>query len=152
MEAGIYTPVNNDSIIEFTVSVSYMYMAYEDYPFLIKFAVAPKGDPAATKESARFNLRVETIDKTPMIYFVMADVGENNGVKLGTQHYEYGNTYTIRFELSGNTMRVYINNVKQDEELFIPTGQKVFYIGYSLPMIAGADVEISDITVDGVAK
>ncbi len=74
---------------------------------------------------------------------------ETDGIKVPTQHYEYGRTYTIRFELEGNSMRVYINNLEMKEKLFIPNGQKVFYVGYYLPMQAGVDAEVRDIKVDG---
>jgi hypothetical protein len=47
-------------------------------------------------------------------------------------------------------MDVYINNVKQLEAIRIPSGSIVFYVGYDLPLLAGADIQISDVVVDGV--
>jgi hypothetical protein len=150
--SGIYTPIKNNSVIEFKVFVTGMYIVNLPSPVIVNFAVAPIDDVLTARNSARFKLHVETNDNRPIIYFVLADVNENTGTKVGTQHYEYGRTYTIRLELVGNSMRVYINNVKMAEELLIPTGQKAFYIGYTLPIVAGVDAEVRDITIDGVAR
>jgi hypothetical protein len=150
---GIYTSINNNSVVQFNIHVNYMHIAYEDNPLTVNFVIAPDGDLAAVKNSTRFNLTVINKGKSePVIHYFLADAGENTGTRLGSQHYEYGHNYTIRFELSGNTMRIFINGYKLQEELFIPAGQKVFYIGYNLPIISSADVEISGITIDGVAK
>jgi hypothetical protein len=150
--SGIYTPIKNNSVIEFKIHVNSMYAVYADNPVTISFAVAPQDDPMTARNTARFKLHVETPGDRPIIFFVLADVNENSGTKVGSQHYEYGQTYTIRLELVGNSMKVYINNVKMTEELLIPTGQKVFYIGYNVPIIAGVDVEVSEVTIDGQPK
>jgi hypothetical protein len=42
--------------------------------------------------------------------------------------------------------------VRINESLAIPSGAKVFYIGYSLPPFAGVDVQVTNIKVDGVLK
>jgi hypothetical protein len=149
---GIYTPVDNNSVVEFKVYVNSMYIVYAEKPVVINFAIAPVGDVMTAKNTARFKLQVEGKKEKPRVYYYMADVNEYNGVKLDTQHYEYGDVSTIRFELVGNTMKVFVNDIKMDEELLIPTAQKVFYLGYNIPTLAGADVEISGITIDGVAK
>lgn len=150
--SGIYTPVNNNSVIEFKIFVTGMYIVNAPSPVIVNFAVAPLDDVLTARNSARFKLQVETNDTRPIIYFVLADVNENTGTRMGTQHYEYGRTYTIRLELVGNSMKVYINGRKMTEELLIPTGQKAFYIGYTLPIAAGVDAEVKDITIDGVAR
>ena len=150
--SGIYTSISNNSVIEFKVFVNSMYLVYEESPADLVFAIAPASDPMTTRNMARFKLHVETSESKPLIYFMMADVGENTGIKVPDQHYEYGRTYTIRFELSGSVMNVYINNLKMKESLLIPDGQKVFYVGYSLPVLAGADALVTDVTVDGVLK
>jgi hypothetical protein len=150
--SGIYTTVNSDSVIEFKIFVTGMYIVNTTNPVVVNFAVAPLDDVLTARNTARFKLQVETNDTRPIIYFVLADVNENTGTRMGTQHYEYGRTYTIRLELVGNSMKVYINGRKMTEELLIPTGQKAFYIGYTLPIAAGVDAEVKDITIDGVAR
>lgn len=150
--SGIYTPIKNNAVIEFKIHVNMMYVVYADNTVTISFAVAPQDDPMTARNTARFKLHVETPVDRPIIHFMLADVNEYTGTKVGTQHYEYGRTYTIRLELMGNSMKVFINNVKMDEELLIPTGQKVFYIGYNVPIIAGVDVEVSGLTIDGQPK
>jgi hypothetical protein len=151
--SGIYTPINNSSVIEFKVFVKSMYIANNTTnPVTVNLAVAPLDDILTARNTARFKLHVEKDGSGPIIYFVLADVNENAGTKVGSQHYEYGRIYTIRLELVGNSMKVYINGLKMSEELLIPTGQKAFYIGYTLPIAAGVDAEIKDITIDGVAR
>jgi hypothetical protein len=83
---------------------------------------------------------------------MLADTTESVGTELGTQHYLYGCTYNVRMELKGIYANVYLNNVKLDKTLTIPSGSKVFYIGYDLPLLASADIEIGDLTVDGIKK
>jgi hypothetical protein len=83
---------------------------------------------------------------------MLADTSESSGNPLTTRHYEYKNTYDVRMEVKGITMKLYINNIDTKETLSVPSGSKVFYVGYSLPLLAGADVEIKDITIDGVKK
>lgn len=151
--AGIYADIpSNYSIIEFNIYVNSMYIADALSPAFVSFAVAPASDPMTAKSSARFRLFVEKPGNDPAVLFMMADVGENNGVKITTQHYEYSRTYRIRLELVGGLMRVYINDLKMDESLSIPDGAKVFYIGYTLPALAGMDVEVSNIRIDSVPK
>ena len=151
ISSGIYTPINNNSVIEFRVFVNSMYIVYAP-AVIVNFAVAPLDDVMTARNSARFSLLVEENKDKPIIHFALADVNEYTGTKLGTQHYEYKNTYTIRLELVGNIMKVYINGLKIPEEPLIPIGQKVFYIGYNIPIIAGVDVDVKDITVDGAAR
>jgi len=150
--SGIYTGVGDQSTIEFNVHVNKFYIVYEDNPGYISFSVAPQGTAMATKGSGRFKLQVKAKGNSPLILFVLADTTESSGTELGTQHYLYGRIYDIRLELKGIYMDVYINNVKLNQALTIPTGQKVFYIGYDLPLLASADIEITDLTVDGVKK
>lgn len=129
-----------------------MYLVYAEPAVYISFAVAPLNDPMTAKNTARFKLQVEDTINSPLIYFVLADAGENAGVKITNQHYEYGRTYNIRFELAGSVMRLFINNIRQNENLSIPDGEKVFYIGYNLPTLAGIDAEVTNIRVDGIAR
>lgn len=150
--SGIYTPINSDSVIEFNVHVNSMYIANPNPPVYVAFAIAPAGDPLTGKNTARFKLQVEDKKDSALIYFVLADVGENIGAKFKTQHYEYGRTYTIRFELTGSIMSIFINNIKLNESLSIPAGSKVFYIGYDSPPYAGVDVEITNVKIDGALK
>ncbi|MBI5823756.1 MAG: hypothetical protein HZB18_06990 [Chloroflexi bacterium] len=150
---GMYTPIDtNYSIIEFKIFVNSMYIVYPENPVFVTFAVAPAGAPTSARDSARFNLQVQSSGKNPFVLFVLADAGERSGTQLGTQHYEYNRTYAIRFELTGSLMDIYINDLKVSESLSIPDGAKVFYIGYDLPVLAGVDVEITDIRMDDVQK
>ena len=150
--SGIYTPIQNNSVIEFKVYVNSMSLVYRENPVYVSFAIAPENDPMSARNTARFKLQVEDPGDHPIVHFVLAHVNESNGSKVGTQHYEYGRTYTIRLELVGNIMKVYINDLEMDKTPRIPTGSKVFYIGYNIPIIAGVDVKVSDITVDGLPR
>jgi hypothetical protein len=49
-------------------------------------------------------------------------------------------------------MNISINGTELDETLSIPAGPKVFYIGYNLPLLAGVNVEVTDISIDGIRK
>ena len=147
--SGIFIPVGNESVIEFKISVKSLYIVYPDVPANITFSVSQPNDPMADRGSGRFKLRVEDNTQPALVYFLLADTTEPTGSKLETQHYSYGRTYSIRLELKSIYMQTYINDVKLNEEVTIPAGSKVFYIGYDLPILAGADVEISDIKVDG---
>ena len=150
---GIDTPIYHDSVIEFKVFVNSMYLPNTDKgPLFASFAVASAADPLSFKNTARFKLQVETTDRKPPIIFVLADTGENNGAAIQGQHYGYGNTYSIRLELTGNVMGVYINNIKMNEVLAVPVGPKVFYIGYNLPSHASMDVIVSELKIDGALK
>ena len=106
----------------------------------------------ARQESGRFKLQVKDTGNSPLILYMLADPTESNGIELGTQHYLYGRTYNIRLELKGIFMKLYINDVDTKQTISIPSGPNVFYIGYSLPLLAGADVEISDLVIDGIKK
>jgi hypothetical protein len=150
--SGIYTPITDKSVIEFDIYVNYLYIPYPDNPIYVSFAAAPANDTMKSKAAARFKLQVENTGDRPLIFFVLADAGESIGSKVSNQHYEYGRKYKIRLELSGVAMSVYINGLKMDEDLAIPDGPKVFYIGYNLPLVAGMDIEITNITVDGMSK
>ncbi len=150
--SGVYTPIGNYSVVEFNIYVNAMYIVYSDSPAYVSFAVAPAEVPMSTRDAARFDLHVQTVGKDPFVLFSLADAGEFNGTPLGTQHYEYKRTYTIRFELAGGLMDIFINGFKVNERLAIPTGSKVLYIGYDLPVMASIDVEIKNIQVDGVLK
>lgn len=150
--SGIYTKIQDNSVIEFKVYVNSMYLVYPENPVFVSFAVAPESDPMTARNTARFKLQVEDSGERPFVHFVLAHINENNGVKVGSQHYEYGRTYTIRLELVGNIMKVYINGLEMDKKPLIPTSPKVFYIGYNIPIIAGVDVKVSNITVDGLPR
>lgn len=149
---GLYTSINSDSIIEFKVRVRSLYIAVPGTVAYITFAIAPAKEPMATKSTARFKLQVDSTAKDRLIYFVLADINENNGAKLTNQHYEFGRTYTVRLELIGSVMDVYINNVKQSESPKIPIGAKVFYIGYNLPVSSGVDAEVFDVKINDTPR
>jgi hypothetical protein len=148
--AGIFTNVGDRSTVEFNVFVNTLYLIYEDNPAYITFAIAPSEDPMATKGSARFKLQIKKAGSSPIVFFMLADPNQPTGTELGTQHYLWGRIYKFRFVLKGIDMEVYIDNVKLDRTISIPSGAKVFYIGYNIPVLAKADVEISNIVIDGV--
>lgn len=150
--SGIYTPIANNAIIEFKVFVNSMYIAPTGSPTYVSFAIAPADDPTTAKKSARFKLQMEDDAGKRLIYFVLADVDENNGAKLKNQHYEYRQTYTIRFELTGSIMSIFINNIKLNENLSIPGGSKVFYLGYNVAPYSGLEVEITNFKIDGSGR
>ena len=152
LASGIFTPISYDSVIEFQVHVNFMYSVDVENPTYINFAIAHASDPMNTRNTARFKLQLEDTGNDPRIYFVLAEVGENNGSRLSTQHYEDGRTYTIRLELTGSVMAVFINNSRQNENLAIPSNPNVFYIGYNLPTLAGVDVEVTNVRIDGVFR
>jgi hypothetical protein len=152
MSSGIFTPIQINSVIDFKVYVSAMYIVYEGAPTYVEFAIAPSTNPMDSYNSARFKLHVEKKENNPLIFFVVADAGEANGVKVEGRHYEYKHTYAIHMELNGNRMELSIDGVPIDETLNLPPGQKVFYLGYKLPILAGINAQVSDITIDGVKK
>jgi hypothetical protein len=152
LAAGIYTPIKAASTIEFNLRIKNLYIADTVSPAAINFAIASCSNPLKSTESARFKLMVDSPVKNPLIYFVLADIGETNGSKIISQHYEYGQTYAIKLELNGVKMVVYINGVKMIDQLSLPVGEKAFLIGYNLPAQAGGDIEIMDVRVDGILK
>ncbi len=148
--SGIFTPVGNQSVIEFKVRVNSFHIADQTKPAYIGFSIAPKNNPMAVKGSGRFKLQIENTGNAARLYFLLADADEASGSKVDTQNYQYKHTADIRMELNGPVMNVYINNVKQLEAIRIPSEPIVFYIGYDLPLLAGADIQITDVVVDGV--
>jgi hypothetical protein len=147
--AGIFTNVGDRSTVEFSVFVNMFYLIYDGKPAYISFGIAPANDPLATKGSARFKLQVREAN-SPLVLFYLADPSQPDGLELGTQHYLWGRSYKIRLVLRGVDMEVYIDNVKLNRNLSIPSGSKVFSIGYNVPILAKADVNISNIVIDGV--
>jgi hypothetical protein len=152
LAAGIYTPIQSTSVIEFNLHVKNFYTVYSGTPSAISFAVAPISDPLKSTESARFKLLVDAPARPSLIYFVLADLGETTGNRITSQHCEYKLTYPIRLELNGVEMNVYINGKKMSEQLTLPPGPKVFWIGYDLYSQASADIEVTDLRVDGIEK
>ena len=152
LAVGIYTPINDITSIEFDLRVKTLYDADYVNAAMVNFAVAPANDPLKSLDSARFKLVVDAPSKKPLIYFGLANIGETNGTKVPSQHAEYGLSYGIKLELNRLEMNVYINGVKMSKQLFLPVGDKVFLIGYSLPAQSGADIEISNLRIDGVRK
>ena len=148
--SGISTAVRDQSVIEFKVYVNDFYLVYNNKPAYITFSIAPQDDPMAARGSGRFKLQIKDTAGSRLIYFMLADTTESNGIELGTQHYLPGRTYKVRMELKGNSMEISINDVKLKETIIIPSGPKVFYIGYNVPVLASADIEIKDVIVDGV--
>ena len=147
--SGIFTPVGSQSVIEFKVRVNSFHIADQAKPAYIGFSIAPKNNPMAVKGSGRFKLQIENTGNAARLYFLLADADETSGSKVDTQNYQYKRTADIRMELNGPVMNVYINNVKLLEAIRIPSEPLVFYIGYDLPLLAGADIEITDVVVDG---
>jgi len=152
ISSGIYTQIGNQSIIEFKVYVSSLYLVYEGEPAYISFSIAPQDNAMARTGSGRFKLQVKDTTKSPLIFFMLADTSEANGNPLATRHYEYKNTYDVRLQVKGISMNVYINGIDTKETVSIPSGPKVLYVGYNLPLQAGVDATIKEITVDGVSK
>jgi len=150
--SGIYTPIRNNSTIEFKVYVKSMYIIDEVLPVEVRFAVVSMEDPMNARNSARFKLHVERTEDSPVIFFIAGDRGDNTGAKVRDRHYEYGHTYAIRLALTGNVMNVFVNGIPLDETLDLPDGPKAFYIGYDLPAFGGVDAQVQDVLIDGVQK
>lgn len=49
-------------------------------------------------------------------------------------------------------MGVTIDGTALNEEIFVPAGERVFWIGYDLPALAGVDIHITDLRVDGLPR
>jgi len=145
----IYTPITDNTVIEFDIFVNYMYLVYNDSPANVTFGVAPASDPKAISTSTRFKLQVEKNDSRPIVFFMLADTGESTGSRIPNQHYEYGRTYNIRLELSDIQLSVYINGIKMQEQLSLPDGEKLFYIDYNMPLLSGLDLQIKNLSFDG---
>jgi hypothetical protein len=152
LEAGIYTPIEDKSVIKFNIFIKSFYIINAGTAAVINFAVAPAANPLIDTDSARFKLSVDTTRLKPIIYFVLANIDEANGSKVTTQHYEYAQKYAVQLELTGAIIHVYINGNQMNKDLSMPSGQKVFLIGYNLPPLANADIQITDIQVDDVSK
>jgi len=149
--SGVFIPIKNNSVIQFKVYITSMYIVYQD-PTYISFAVAPANNPMDARNTARFKLAVEKNESKPVIFFVEANVGDAIGIHEASRHYVYKQTYTVKMTLDGNKMNVTVNGIPIDNSLVVPTGQKVFYIGYNLPILANIDALVTDLTIDGVKK
>lgn len=149
LASGISMPVTDRSVIEFKVYVNNLYIVYPGTPAFITFSIAPAEAPMTGSGSGRFKLHIEDREVDAFIYFMLADTTESTGTKYPTQHYLYGRTYTVRLVLTGIFADIYINDVRLTDRITIPAGEKVFYIGYDLPVQSGADIEVFDIEVDG---
>ena len=147
--ARIYTPITQNTVIEFDIFVNYMYLLFNDSPANVTFGITPASDPKAISTSTRFKLQVEKNDSRPIVFFILADTGESTGSKIPNQHYEYGRTYNIRLELSDIKLSVYINGVRMQEQLSLPDGDKLFYIDYNMPILSGLDLQINNLSFDG---
>ena len=148
--AGIFTPIADRSIIKFKVLVKNLYLAYSAKPATLSFAIAPQDDPMAAIGSGRFKLQIEDTKSPSQIYFMLADSTETTGIR--SKRASYKRSYDVRMELKGLTMQVYVDGVKLMEDITIPSGPKVFTIGYSVPLSAYADIEIKDIVIDEINK
>ena len=149
LASGISMPVSDQSVIEFKVFVKSFSIHYPDKPADITFSIAPQDDPMAGGGSGRFKLRVEQNINLADVFFFLAGTNELTGSKDTSQHYKYEQTSTVRMELKNINMQIYVNDAKLSKKVTIPSGSIVFYIGYDLPALAGMDVEITDIKVDG---
>ena len=150
--ARIYTPITNNTIIEFDIFVNYMYLVYNDSPANVTFGVAQASDAKGINTSTRFKLQVEKNDSRPIVFFMLADTGEFTGTKIPNQHYEYGRTYNIRLELSDIKLKVYINGKLMQEQLSLPDRDRVFYIDYNMPLLSGLDLQIKNLSFDGETR
>ena len=106
--------------------VNWMSMKFDNIAE-IAFAITPANNRLTAKSTTRFKLHLEDPGDGKVIHFMMADAGENDGAKLGYQHYEYGRTYNIRLELSANQMAVFINGYRINEALSYRLVQRHLY-------------------------
>ena len=146
LASGIFMPISDQSVIEFTITANSLFIVYQGDPAFITFAIAPQDKPMAEFGSGRFKFLVDSPNGS--ILYITAGTNQVTGSKLGGSHPSYKKTYQIKLELNGLSMKVSINNGKP-EDVTIPDGAKVLYIGYSLPTAGETDVEISGLTIDG---
>ena len=147
--SGISLSITDQSVIEFKFSIDSLYIVYPDEAAYITFGIAPAEDPTAERGAGRFKFVVEKTGNGQTVFYFLANVEQSFGSKWPSQHPSYGRTYSVHLVLKNLTMEIYIDGVKLKEEVTIPTGAKVFNIGYYMPVQAGADVEITDLTIDG---
>ena len=158
VSAGIYTAIGDQSTIEFKVSVTDLYTVYPNSaPAYIIFSIAPQGVPMAqagssSSGSARFKLQVDDSKKDTRILYLLADTSDLKGSAWKEKHPSRKNTYTIRLVLEKVDMKVFIDDLDTKITLHIPSGPKVFYVGYSIPVQGFVDAKISNITIDKVSK
>jgi len=147
LASGIYTPIRDNSVIEFSVTVTQLFISFAGDPAAtITFALAPQASPMSEQGSSRFKLIVEK--PNDIIFYLTAGADQTVGNKIIGQHPEFSTKYSIKMELSGLSVKIYINNANT-KEVTLAAGSKVLYIGYSLAPASGADVEISGLKIDG---
>jgi hypothetical protein len=146
LASGIYTTIRDTSVIEFSVTVSQLFIVYQGDPAFITFAISPPDKPMGEFGSGRFKFYVDTPGGS--ISYLTAGTNQVSGSKLGGQHPLFNKSYPIKLELNGLSMKVYINNARP-EEVTIPDGPKVFYLGYSAATAGEVDAEIIGLTIDG---
>lgn len=148
MASGISMPISDQSAIEFKFSVKSLYIVYPNASAYITFSIAPAENPMAEAGSGRFKLLVDKTGDASTVYYYLANLDQTVGSRFVSQHPSYNRTYTVRLELKGLSMEIYINGAQLQEEVTVPAGSKVLYIGYNLPVQAGVEVEITDLTVN----
>jgi hypothetical protein len=147
LASGIYRSIQDNSVIEFSVTVRKLFILYQGDPAAtLTFAIAPQDQPMGELGSGRFKFIADSLNG-PVVYFT-AGADQAAGSKVIGQHPDLQKAYSIKLELSGLSMKIYINNVNA-KEVVIPQGPKVLYIGYSLAPASGADVEISGLKING---
>ena len=117
----------------------------------VTFGIAPTDDPLAERGAGRFKLVVDKTGNAQTIFYFLANAEQSFGSKWPSQHPSAGRTYSIRFVLKSISMEIYVDGNKLKDEVTLPPGAKVFDIGYYLPVQAGTDISITDLTVDGVS-
>jgi hypothetical protein len=148
--SGISMPINDQSVIEFKLTIDSLYIIYPDEAAYITFGIAPTDDPMAERGAGRFKLVVDKTGNNQTVFYFLANAEQSYGSKWPSQHPSYRRTYSIRFVLKSISMEIYVDDVKFKDEVTLPPGTKVFNIGYYMPVLAGADIEIADLTINGV--
>jgi len=147
LASGMYTPIHDNSVIEFSITVTQLFILYKgDLPATLTFAIAPPGKAMSELGTGRFKFLAD--NTSGKISYLAAGADQGAGSILSGLHPALKKPYAIKLELSGLSMQVYINNTFT-KEVTIPSGSKVLYIGYSLQPASGIDLEISELKIDG---
>jgi hypothetical protein len=156
--SGIYTAstLPNSATIEFTVKVSSMYLnPPAATPTYITFSIASASDPMNILQTARFKFQVNNL-KDAFVYARIASSGSLEGTiaKKGQKNSYPSTSYTL--VVDGKAMKIYTGTGDKKiklsiEDVILPDGPYVFYIGYEQPTGAGIDADVTNLKINGQA-
>ena len=148
--SGVAIPVTDQSVIDFKLSIGSLYIIYPDEAVYVSFGIAPADNQLAERGAGRFKLVVDRTGNEQTVFYYLANAEQSFGSKWPSQHPSYNRVYAIRLVLKSISMEIYVDGNKLKDEVTLPPGTKVFNMGYYLPVQAGTDISISELTIDGV--